>query len=205
MALNEYIRGFGLGAVMASVVALAAPVATQAATLTEAESAAGNFSRSWSAPTEIGNGYENVAGTGWQNDPDIFVFTGLRSGRQDLVLNFTAPEGIDQSYSAGGSVNYGFSPFKHEWDGQAADWVQVDYYTREKSVVVSLGESFAGALYLALNFTHGSNLAYNISAPGNAALTPTAPIPLPAGVLLIGSAIGVIGLVRARSRRQAVA
>jgi hypothetical protein len=32
--------------------------------------------------------------------------------------------------------------------------------------------------------------------------TAVAPVPLPAGVLLIGTALGGLGLLRARSRRQ---
>lgn len=203
MAFDEYMRGFGAGALVAMALAFAGPATVQAATLTESGTGTGSFSASWAAPTEVGAGFDTISGTGWQNDPDIFVFTGLPSGRQELVLTFAAPQGIDHSYSAGGSVNYGFSPFRHEWDGQAAGWVQVDYYTRETSVVLSLGESFAGALYLALNFTHGADLGYNIAAPGNAYAGDTAPIPLPAGMLLLGTAIGAIGLARVRARRRA--
>ncbi len=203
MSIYEYVRAVALAA--AGAVAMTGSVS--AATLNEASLAGGAFSSSWSAPTEIGAGYETVSGTGFQNVKDIFVFTGLKAGAQTLTFDFTAPAGIDQSYSAGGSVNYGFSPFKHEWDGQAAGWVQVDFYKTAQKVVLTLGESFSGALYVALNFTHGANLAYNIDAPGNyvAPTTPAAPIPLPAGVLLIGTALGAIGLVRARSRSRVAA
>lgn len=198
MSINEYLRGLAL-AVFAAV---ATTGAASAAVLNEASLPGGAFSGDWRAPTEIGAGYDAVSGTGYQNVKDIFVFTGLKSGAQQLTFDFTAPAGINESYSAGGSVNYAFAPFMHEWDGQAAGWVQVDFYKTAQQVVLSLGESFSGALYVALNFTHGANLGYNIAAPGNAVDVAPAPIPLPAGALLIGSALGAIGLVRARSRRR---
>jgi hypothetical protein len=70
-----------------------------------------------------------------------------------------------------------------------------------ESIVLDLLDTFSGNLFVALNFTHGNNLAYTISAPSNAGpATPTA-VPLPAGLLLIGTAIGGLGLTGLRRRR----
>ena len=68
--------------------------------------------------------------------------------------------------------------------------------------VIALGDSFSGKLYLALNFTHGSDLAYTIGVPSNATPVTASPVPVPGGVVLIGSAVAALaGLGLARRRR----
>jgi hypothetical protein len=197
--INEYLRGLCL----AAFAGLSLSSASAAATLTESDYPGGAFSGAWSNPTEVGAGFTGVAGTGNQNQPDIFRFTALPAGAQTITLAFTAPAGIDQSYSAGGSVRYAFTPFRHEWDGTQADWVQVGAYKPGQLVTLTLADSFAGPLYLGLFFTHGKDLAYNISVPSNAAGS-LAPVPVPAGILLLGSALGAIGLAGLRGRRRTV-
>jgi hypothetical protein len=175
--------------------------AASAATLTEAGTTGGAFSSRWDSPTEVGAGITAISGTGSQNVFDNFVFTGLSSGAQKLTLNFAAPAGIDTSYSAGASVLYATEPFRWGWDGATAGTVQVDHYTPSRTLDLDLGDSFSGRLYLALNFTHGSDLAYSIGVPAASGVTPS-PVPLPAGVLLIGSAAAVLGGLGLTRRRQ---
>jgi hypothetical protein len=184
-------------------IGLAAPA--HAATYTEASAPGAAFGARWDTPTEIGAGVEAVSGTGSQNVFDNFVFTALPGGAQTLTLRFSAPQGIDWSYSAGGAILYAARPFAYGWDGRYAGTVQIDYYQRERTVELALDDGFAGSLFLALNFTHGQGLGYSITAPSNAApaMTPS-PVPLPAGALLIGTALAALGTLR-RRRRSAVA
>lgn len=190
-------------ALVASVLAAGAG---HAATLTESAAPSGAFGARWDTPTEVGAGFESISGTGSQNAFDNFVFTALPSGAQKLTLSFTAPKDIDYSYSAGASILYSDQPFRWGWDGTYANNVQVDYYTRGRTVDLALGDSFSGKLYLALNFTHGSDLAYTIGAPSNASPTTPSTVPLPGGVVLIGSAAALLGgLGLTRRRRAAVA
>ena len=173
-----------------------------AATLNEAAMPGGAFSGSWRAPTEVTNGFETISGTGRQNVFDNFVFTGLPAGAQKLTLTFSAPKGIGYSYSAGGAVLYDSQRFDYGWDGTYGANVQIDYYKRSKSYEIALGDSFSGKLYLALNFTHGSDLAYTIGVPSNATPVTASPVPVPGGVVLIGSAVAALaGLGLARRRR----
>jgi hypothetical protein len=179
---------------------IAAASGATAATLNEAALAGGRFGGLWSAPTEVGAGFDTIRGTGEQNVYDNFVFTGLPSGAQTLSFRFSAPDGYDHSYSAGGTILYSDRPFRWGWDGTTAGTVQVDYHRPAGDYLLGLGDSFSGNLYLALNFTHGSKLAYTISAPSNAT---TSPVPLPAGALLIVS--GTAALAAAGLRRRPAA
>ena len=177
-------------------------VAAEAATLNEASVPGGAFGPSWNDVTTVAAGYDAISGTGGQNQFDNFLFT-LPAGRQTLSFEFTAPADNGYSYSAGGSVLYSATPFKWGWDGTYAQSVQVDHYTPKQAFTLDLGDFKGGSLYLALNFTHGANLAYNIGVPGNAAAVPPvspAPVPLPAGLLLLGTGIAALGALGARRR-----
>jgi hypothetical protein len=170
--------------------------AAQAATLTEGDMPGGAFGASWDKPTVVGAGITGIVGTGSQNAFDNFVLTGLPGGAQDITFLFTAPEGIGWSYSAGGNILYSLEPFAHGWDGKGAGVVQLDWFRREQSLVLSLGEEFSGTLYLALNFTHGANLGYAIGLPGAAGTGPSpAPVPVPAGMVLLGSGLMAFGVL----------
>lgn len=196
----------GLRLLPAFVAAALAGGAASAATLTESAVTGGAFGPRWDRPTEVGRGFDSITGTGNQNAFDNFVFTGLPSGAQKLTLTFTAPEGIGYSYSAGASVLYATQPFRWGWDGTYAKGAQIDYYTRSKSYDLNLGDDFSGKLYLALNFTHGSNLGYTIGAPSNAVSVSPAPVPLPAGAVLAGTGATLLaGLGLLRRRRPALA
>ena len=180
---------------------------TQAATLIESTAPGGAFSGAWDSPTEVGRGFETVSGTGSQNVYDNLVFTGLPAGGQKLTLSFSAPAGIDYSYSAGATLFYSATPFRTIWDWSApAKQVQVGYWNPQQTVELDLGDSFSGKLYLALNFTHGRDLGYSIAAPSNAApATPggVAPVPIPAGRLLMVTAAAALGATRLRRRPAA--
>ena len=192
-----------------AVCALLTAAAASAATLTEGSLPGGAFSGAWNSPTEVGAGFDIISGTGNQNQFDNFYFSALPSGSQTLSFDFTAPEGFGYSYSAGGEIYTSTSPFRWGWDGvRAPQSVSVNYYNPQQSFTLDLGDDFAGgSLYLAMYFTHGANLAYNIAAPSNAIAVPTAPnpapIPLPAGVVLLGSAFAALGALGYRRRRAA--
>lgn len=182
---------------LAAGLALAAAGA-QAATLNEADMAGGAFGASWSAPTKVDAGIDTIVGTGRQNQFDNFVFA-LPAGAQRLTFDFAAPKVAGHSYSAGGEILYSATPFRWGWDGARAGAIQVDYSKPQQSFALDLAKDFIGTLYLALNFTHGSDLSYSISAPSNA----PAPVPLPAGLVLIGTAAAALGAVRLARRGRA--
>jgi hypothetical protein len=177
-----------------------------AATLNEADVPGGDFG-SWASPTVIGNGPTSISGV-WQNqnDFDVLRLTGLKDGAQSVTITFAplVPIGpTDWSFSAGGYIKWATAAFAHEYDGTALTWgFSLQHYNRDTvfSFVLNLADSFVGAngLYLNLKNTHGS-LAYNISAPGNAAaVVPPAAVPLPAGMLLLGSALAGLAFWRRR-------
>lgn len=139
-----------------------------ATTLLERDLPGGEFSGDWRAPTVIAAGTERIGGTGGASSDDYFLFTGLPAGAQSLVLEFSAPDGIGYSYSAGGAVLFDTEPFAYEWAGSCAATVQLDHHRRRQSVTLALPEVFAGRLYLAFNFTHGEDIAYALSVPSNA-------------------------------------
>ncbi len=198
--------GFRVSALAAGVMLTA--VATQAATLTEASVPGAAFGAAWNSPTTVEAGYDAISGTGNQNQFDNFFFAALPAGHQTLSFDFTAPSSHDYSYSAGATILTSLTPFRWGWDGTTAKTVQVDYYKPAQSFTLDLGDDFAGGgFYLALNFTHGANLAYNIGVPSNAlpaqsAPTP-APVPLPAGLVLLGTAVAALGAASTRRRRAA--
>lgn len=188
--------------------ALFISTAAGAATLNEADQPGGAFGSAWDKLTAVGKGYDIIAGTGSQNQFDNFVFD-LPAGPQSLTFDFTAPKGYDYSLSAGGQILTSTTPFRWGWDGTYAGTMQVDYWKPSQSFTLDLGNFKGGSLYLALNFTHGSGLAYNISVPGNAALpgpvTPPAPVPVPAGLVLLATGLAALGAVAARRRSAAPA
>jgi len=193
-------------AVGALLTASALGVAAQAATLTESSVSGGAFGGAWNSLTTVDAGFDAISGTGSQNQFDNFVFT-LPAGHQTLSFDFTAPSSYDHSYSAGGQILYSTTPFRWGWDGAyAQNAIQMDYYKPKQSFTLDLADFAGGSLYLALNFTHG-NLAYNVAVPGNAlAGGPTpAPVPLPAGLVLLGTGIAALGGMAARRRRSAAA
>src|SRR5918992_1398212 len=179
--MTTKLRALAIGLALAPAFAAAGG----AATLSESNTPGYAFGSRYDSPTEIGSGYETISGTGNGNRYDNLVFTGLPSGAQRLTFDFRAPSGYKHSYSAGASIFYDTKPFDHPWDGIRAGQVQIGYYQPHQSFDLDLDENFAGDLFLAMNFTHGRDLSYNISAPSNF----VAPVPLPAGIVLIGSAI----------------
>jgi hypothetical protein len=169
----------------------------QAATFMEQDAPGGAFGNRFDTFTQIGAGYGGVSGTGDQNRFDHLVFTDLPAGSQSIGFDFFAPEGIGNSYSAGGVIRYSTSPFRYEWDGTALSNFQLDLRNPTGHYALALPDSYSGSLYVALYFTHGKDIGYNISVPQNVA-APAAPVPLPAGIGLLGMALGALGLLRAR-------
>ncbi len=221
-AASGFFAGFLRAAVLGVAFAGLSAVGAQALTVSEAET--GEFSADWANPTAIGAGVDRVTGTGAANAYDIFHFTGLETGAQTLTLSFVAPEGIDWSYAAGGTIQWAEDPFRWGWDGDTAGEVRLDYHVREQSLTLALPESFAGELYLGLYFTHGAGLAYSILAevgatPPGGGTSPDLPepvpgggypsegdvgsaVPLPPALAMLGAALAALG-VAARRRRAA--
>ena len=186
----------------AAIAALVLGGAVQAATVSEGDIAGGEYSSNWAAPTAIDAGVTSLMGSGAGNAYDILSFTGLPTGAQTLTLNFSAPDGIGYSYSAGGAIRISPEPFRWSWDGQDAGAFNLNYWQPGQTVEVSLDDSFGGDLYLGLYFTHGSGISYNAALP--TAVSSVAPVPVPAAGLLLGSLIAALGLGAAvRQRKRA--
>lgn len=189
------------GSLMASGVLLAAlacgPV--QAATLSEAE--AGGFSHDWAKPTVV-TGVTSVSGT-TDGGYDIFRFD-LPLGSRSVSIGFSAGDRMGYSYSAGSTVMYSFTGFPWGWSGSTLGVAQIDWQQPlDDALTLTLDDAFAGTLFLALYNTHGV-MNYTISglsdppARGEAsAAAPAvpAPVPLPAGIVLLGSAVGAGSLI----------
>jgi hypothetical protein len=156
--------------------------ATDASTLREADLPGGEFSSDYRAPTRIPAGIGRVSGTGGVGSDDYLLFD-LLPGAQTVTLEFRAPEGIGYSYSAGGVVLFDTEAFAFEWAGtQLPVPIRLDHGRRRQSMTIALPESFGGRLYLALNFTHGEDIAYSLSVPSNAPILTTVEAPTgPAG------------------------
>jgi hypothetical protein len=196
MSVYEYVRGLGLGLMATASLAAGA----SAAVLSETDAPGGAFGARWNVPTEVGAGITGITGTGSQGAFDNFVFTALPKGAQKITLEFSAPEGIGSSYSAGGRVLYGAEPVQWGWDGKELGKVQIGKSQPVAALSLLLDDGFDGQFYLALNFTHGKNLNYAIGVPSNALAQSPAAVPLPAGVLLIGTALGGLALLRTRRK-----
>ena len=125
----------------------------------------------------------------------------LPAGHQTLRFDFTAPSSYGYSYSAGASILYSATPFSWGWDGSYAAVGAGRLLQAEAGLRPRPRRRFAGgSLYLALNFTHGANLAYSIGVPGNALpAQPGGPaaVPLPAGVVAPRNRLAALGARRA--------
>ena len=192
-----------------SVVLLGSGLASSvsAATLSEADIVGGAYAASYNAPTEIGHGVTTVSGTGQQNAYDNFVFTRLPAGKQTLSFTFLTPADLSYSYSAGATILYATQPFRWGWDGITAGQVQLDYAHPSQTFDLILGDDFASNLYVALNFTHGHSLFYNITAPSNAPIAApigeTIPaVPVPASLILVATGLMALAVVGRRRRRS---
>ncbi|MDF2233420.1 hypothetical protein P2H44_12740 [Albimonas sp. CAU 1670] len=223
-AASHRAAGWGRAFVVAPALALLFS-ASGALALTVTESESGEFSSDWAAPTEIGAGVDRIEGIGSGNAYDIFHFTGLSAGAQELTFSFVAPEEIDESYSAGGEIRWSEEAFRWGWDGAATTpAIQVDYYTGPQTLTLSLADDFAGELWLGLYFTHGASLAYTILADvtgvGEGDLGAGGPgaqpdvgapsdgdsasaVPLPPALAMLGAGLAALGVAARRRRATA--
>ena len=182
---------------------LASPAA--AATLSEAD--VGMFSHEWSSPSIVSGMLEVTGTTG--DGYDMFRFD-LPGGARELTISFSAGSRMGYSYSAGSTLMYSLTGFPWGWSGATLGTVQIDWNQQADRILqLSLDETFAGTLYLALYNTHDTmDYAINgLMAPSAARVQPEVPaaVPLPASLMLLGSAIGAGGLFALRRRRDATA
>lgn len=182
--------------------------AAQAATLNEGTGSA-EFSGDWKSPTMIDAGIDRISGS-WsvQNDYDILGFTALKAGAQTITLSFSplSPIGdTDWSFAAGGKLYWQTTaPRYSAWEGKQFSVVDMLHGNRKDDFTYSLhlGADFAGVLYLSLYGTHGS-LNYNIDVPGNAVADPQpAPVPLPAGAVLLPAGLAALAVLRRRRKTR---
>ena len=165
-------------ALMAGGMIAAGMTAAGAATLIEADLPGGEFSADYRAPTRVPAGIDRIRGTGGIGSDDYLLFD-LPAGAQSIVLDFRAPEGIGSSYSAGGVVLFDTEAFAYEWAGtQLPVPIRLDHQRRRQSMTISLPQSFGGRLYLALNFTHGEDIAYSLWIPAKVPVLPVLTMPV---------------------------
>lgn len=191
-------------AALVSAVTFSAPVA--AATVTESS----DYSSVWNAPTQIAAGTTLISGSANSSDHDVFAINGLAAGAQTLSLTLSLVDRYVSGYlNAGGTIFYSAVPFIQNWDWTASTKLMDVAYNSgngwssgnlTSSQTINLGDTFAGGtLYLALAFTYGGNgVDYTIGVPANA---PPA-VPLPAGVVLMGTALLGLGGIAARRRNR---
>lgn len=187
----------------ATVLALFTAMPLQAATLDESTIPGGDFANSWSNPSVIGSGFDLITGKSRANNFDNIVFNALPAGAQTLTFSFAGPPGNRPSYAGGGTILYSTSPFRWGWDGTIAGNFGLFGTNATDSLVLNLGPSFAGTLYLAMNFTYGNNISYSISVPSNLPPPPppsTVPLPASGGALAGGIVLAGLALRRKRSR-----
>lgn len=214
-------------AALFSAALISAPAA--AATLHEG---AGNFSNNWTTPTVLASGTKSVTGTGAPDGGraadrfDVFQFSGLAPGATSVVFDFslTGPLRPHRYAGGGGSIYYSFLPFSGAYYSNQEDgaisaahdlfggnfsatydpWAIAGSNRGASSFSLDLGDDFAGDLFLALDFTYGAQISYDIQSPSwdtaSSDALPSA-VPLPASVLMLIAAISGVGFV-ARCRKS---
>lgn len=195
MTTNRFCRATVLG------LSATAALATGAAASVVKEADVGGFSSAVYAPTEIGSSVTEISGTTAQNVYDIFRIA-LPSETGQIVLSFASGGRLNDSYSAGSTVKYAYEPFLWGWAGQLAGTVEIKADDpSDKVVAIDFDPAFGDTLFLALYNTHGE-MDYTITGLGTPGTAP-APIPLPAGIVLLGTALGGTGIAAALRRRKA--
>lgn len=178
-----------LGALAMSVFAMLAVAAApaQANVLDEAAQPGGSFSAEFAAPTPVPESYTTVIGSGTPNDHDFLVFEALRPGAQTLTLTIERDPASEQVRSSGGEVYFKQDAFGYAWDGIEAGKFRVNYGRPTATVEITLDSGFAGGrLYLAIYYTDGPRVLFEIAAPTNDSLPPPPPPPPPPGPGVFG-------------------
>ncbi len=184
-----------------------APCPAVAVTFNEATDApGGNFSDDFEAPTEIGAGFDMISFTRTgTEDFDFFVFTDLPAGAQEIDFFFAplTPVDGDNQFNAGGALRVSLVPFM--FSSFAGDvvggQVVLTINQTEETRSFTTPDDFDGQLFFSFNFTNGTNIGIDVSAPSNAS---TEVIPLPASLVLLVSGLAGLGLLR-RSARPSIA
>lgn len=188
------------------------PASASASTLAESSISGRDFSGDWTNFTSVGQGVTSVRGTWYgTNDYDFLAFEGLASSAQTVTLTFSPKPPLVDSYSGGGNVQWSTSaPLYGAWGDTALGSINfVAGHFDPVTLVLKLGETFAGKLYLSLYGTNAYPVGYTISLSGNSSDgnpdSAAAQVPLPAAAPLLGGAIAILAGLGAwrRSRRQA--
>ena len=199
-------------AVAAILIGALVPASATASTLAEASISGRDFSGDWKNFTSVGQNVTSVRGSWYgTNDYDFLAFEGLASGAQTVTLTFSPKPPLVDSYSGGGVVQWSTSaPLYSAWGDTALGSINfVAGHFDPVTLVLKLGETFAGKLYLSLLGTNSYPVDYVISLSGNSAAEPpsgaASEVPLPAAAPLLGGALAMLAGFGAwrRSRRQA--
>lgn len=158
--------------------------------LDEAAQPGGSFSGDFAAPTPVRQDQTAVVGTGTQNAHDFLRFEALRPGAQTLTVTINRDPSITQGGSSGGEVYFSETAFLYAWDGTSAGRFRVNRGRPSATIEIALSDGFAGGqLDVALYFTDGRPVIYEIAAPTND-YEPPLPPPPGAGVFGPGDAPG---------------
>ena len=180
--------------VSAALAALAVFAANPAQAITVSEAEHGEYSKIYNAPTVFGDDVSAVSGTGKANHFDFLHFSGLSTGAQTVAIDFGyIPDGTTDGRTA--NLIWRDQPFTGAW-GTYGGSISLHPGTPTTTLTLSLGDSFAGDLYLGLMFYSGTNITYTITGTVFPAEPPA--VPLPAGLLLGLSAIGALGFAARR-------
>ena len=174
-------------AVAAILLGALVPASTSASTLAEASISGRDFSGDWKNFTSVGKGVTSIRGSWYgTNDYDFLALEGLASGAQTVTLTFSPKPPLVDSYSGGGVVQWSTSaPLYSAWGDTALG--SIDFVAGRFdpiTLVLKLGETFAGKLYLSLLGTNAYPVGYTISLSGNSSTEPSSSaaseVPLPA-------------------------
>ena len=179
-----------------------------AATLLETS----DFSSVATDPTVVGSGFDTVSGRLTGGDWDYLAFA-LPDTASSVALHFSLANTSVRN-GAGFQLYYSYDPFSYtnnsfrdpynQWVTQTVtpSSVNLQNWSADSATTANFtigsDPSLGSTLYLAIAGTYNtapSGIGYTVDIPPSSALLP---VPLPAGGLLLASALGAIALLRHR-------
>lgn len=210
--------------------AFAAAAALPAAASTYLETA--DYSSSPSSPTQVGTGYDTLSGSLTSGDRDMLAIA-LGSSATRVTLDFAIADtsvGNNASFSVLYSYSPFVSEWtsntaeKNQWGNPVGYNVETklgggtvagvwNNAPNSLSFGIDLNPALGSTLYLSLISNGASNggvVNYTVGGFADPAVVSPpvsggeiSPVPLPAGIVLLGSALGLGGLVSLRRRKTA--